>query len=139
MPWPTAVFTASTISVARFTLCCRRSNSPSRMPGHAISSWNGRDSALSRPRMPRMKTIAIDLDDTLNNFEETLQTTPFLHGGEYGFSEAAFADYLERVRRRADEDNELLSTEYSFFKYRIHHRCYELAAARADGVAFVRE
>jgi len=86
-----------------------------------------------------MKTIAIDLDDTLNNFEETLQGTPFAHGGEYGFSEAVFADYLARVRRRAEEDDDLLATEYSFFKYRIHHRCYQLAAARPDGVAFVRE
>jgi len=85
-----------------------------------------------------MRTIAIDLDDTLNNFEETLQTTAFRHDGAYGFSESVFDDYLARLRRHAAEDDDLLSTEYSFFKYQIHHRCYELATARADGVEFMR-
>jgi len=88
--------------------------------------------------MTELKTIAIDLDDTLNNFEETLQTTAFRHGGAYGFSEQVFDDYLARLRSHVAERSDLLSTEYSFFKYRIHHQCYELAAARADGVAFMR-
>jgi len=86
-----------------------------------------------------MKTIAIDLDDTLNNFEETLQKTVFRHDGAYGFSESIFEDYLARLRSHAPEDNEpLLSTEYSFFKYQIHHQCYQLATARPDGVEFMR-
>ena len=85
-----------------------------------------------------MRTIAIDLDDTLNNFEETLQKTEFRYDRGHGFSEQVFADYLARVRRHAPEDNDLLSTEYSFFKHQIHRQCYQLATARADGVAFTR-
>jgi hypothetical protein len=85
-----------------------------------------------------MKTIAIDLDDTLNNFEETLQNTPFRHSSSYGFPESAFDAYLVRLRGNAPEDTDLLSTEYSFFKYQIHQQCYELATARADGVEFAQ-
>ncbi|MEO6994344.1 MAG: hypothetical protein ABI273_11990 [Lacunisphaera sp.] len=85
-----------------------------------------------------MRTIAIDLDDTLNNFEETLQTTTFQHDESYGFSAPVFADYLARLRQHRPGDDELLSTEYSFFKYQIHQQCYERAAARADGIEFVR-
>ena len=85
-----------------------------------------------------MKTIAIDLDDTLNNFEETLKQTAFRHDGAWGFSPQVFADYLARVRRHEAEENDLLSTEYSFFKYQIHQQCYQLVAARADGVEFMR-
>lgn len=85
-----------------------------------------------------MRTIAIDLDDTLNNFEETLQTTQFHHGGTEGFSEQVFDEYLARVRRHGTDGSDLLSTEYSFFKYQIHQQCYQLAAARADGVQFMR-
>jgi 5'(3')-deoxyribonucleotidase len=85
-----------------------------------------------------MKTIAIDLDDTLNNFEVTLQTTVFRNDAVYGISEQVFDDYLARVRRHAPEPNDLLSTEYSFFNYQIHQQCYQLAAARADGGEFVR-
>jgi len=86
-----------------------------------------------------MKAIAIDLDDTLNNFEETLQAATFRHDAAYGFSEQVFHDYLARLRSHAPENNDLLSTEYSFFKYQIHQQCYQLATARADGVGFVRE
>jgi uncharacterized HAD superfamily protein len=85
-----------------------------------------------------MRTIAIDLDDTLNNFEETLQTTTFSREGMDGFSAQVFADYLTRVRQGGAENDELLlSTEYSFFKNQIHQQCYQRAVARADGVEFV--
>jgi len=84
------------------------------------------------------KTIAVDIDDTLNDFTRTLLTTRFSHDGAYPFSEQVFAGYLERVRAGEGERSDLLSTEYSFFRYRIHQRCYELARARPDGVEFMR-
>jgi hypothetical protein len=87
--------------------------------------------------MPR-KTIAIDLDDTLNDFTQTLRRTKFEHDGSHAFSKAVFNGYIERLRSGARDEGDLLSTEYSFFKYKIHQRCYELAGARADGVEFMR-
>jgi hypothetical protein len=84
------------------------------------------------------KTIAVDLDDTLNNFTATLLATEFRHDGNYSFGQETFDRYLVRVRNRESDASDLLSTEFSFFKYRIHHRCYELAQAREDGVAFMR-
>jgi hypothetical protein len=85
-----------------------------------------------------MKTIAIDLDDTLNNFEETLQRTDFRPDGADGLSEQVFHGHLARLRSHAKDESNLLSTEYSFFKARIHLQCYQLAQARADGVEFLR-
>ncbi len=85
-----------------------------------------------------MKTIAVDLDDTLNNFTETLRVTPFAHDGAYSFPPEVFERYLRQLRGGEPDPSDLLATEFSFFKYRIHHRCYELARARPDGVAFMR-
>ena len=43
-----------------------------------------------------MKSIAIDLDDVLNNFTETLQRTQFVCDETYPVSEDVFQDYLSR-------------------------------------------
>jgi len=85
-----------------------------------------------------MKTIAVDLDDTLNDFTETLQRTEFAHDGTHSLSKEAFEDYVRRIRGGAREESDLLSTEFSFFKNKIHQKCYELASARPDGVQFMR-
>jgi len=85
-----------------------------------------------------MKTIAIDLDDTLNDFTVTLRRAEFVRDADGPYSEAVFADYLAKVRAGAAEPSELLSTEYSFFRAKIHLQCYARAAPRADGVAFMR-
>lgn len=84
------------------------------------------------------RTIAVDLDDTLNDFTDTLRRTEFAHDGTFSFSTEVFNGYLERLRSGAPDASDLLATEYSFFKYRIHQRCYELARPRADGVEFMR-
>jgi 5'(3')-deoxyribonucleotidase len=84
------------------------------------------------------KLIAVDLDDTLNNFTETLQTTPFVRDPSEIFSDEIFAQYLERLRSDRPDEGKLLSTEYSFFRARIHLHCYALARPRADGVAFLQ-
>ena len=60
-----------------------------------------------------MKTIAIDLDDTLNNFTATLQRTAFLRRGR-AYSAEVFEGYLAKLRRGADDDEVLLGTDISF-------------------------
>jgi hypothetical protein len=85
-----------------------------------------------------MQTIAIDLDDTLNNFTETLHNTQFAHDSSYVFSQQSFDTYMEMMRSGSADEDDLLSTEYSFFRYRIHSECYKLASARLDGVAFMQ-
>jgi hypothetical protein len=87
---------------------------------------------------PTVRTIAIDLDDTLNDFTATLRRTEFAPDATPALPPEVFADYLARVRSEAPDPGDLLATDYSFFKYRIHRRCYELARARADGVQFMR-
>lgn len=85
-----------------------------------------------------MKTIAVDIDDTLNNFSEVLQNTIFTADEGYPVSPEKFPEYLERLRKEERDAGELLSTEFSFFRQIIHCRCYELAAARPDAVEFMR-
>jgi 5'(3')-deoxyribonucleotidase len=85
-----------------------------------------------------MKTIAIDLDDTLNDFTETLQRTEFVRDRTHAISEEVFRDYLARLRSGSAESGGLLSTEFTYFRAKIHQACYELTRARADGVAFLQ-
>jgi hypothetical protein len=85
-----------------------------------------------------MKTIAIDLDDTLNDFTRTLQEAEFAREDGDPLDEEVFRDYLGKLRAGWTGGDELVSTEYTFFRYRIHHRCYELSRARPDGVAFLQ-
>jgi hypothetical protein len=84
------------------------------------------------------RTIAVDLDDTLNDFTETLARTEFTHDGTFSFSREVFDGYMKRLRSGVPEDSDLLATEYSFFKNRIHQRCYDLAMPRADGIEFMK-
>ena len=85
-----------------------------------------------------MKTIAIDLDDVLNHFTETLQQIQFVRDETYALSEEMFQDYLAKLRSGWTESGGLLSTAHSFFRYKIHQQCYERARARADGVHFTQ-
>ena len=92
-------------------------------PGHAASD---------RP------TIAVDIDDTLNDFTRTLRTLPVPFDPAYALPEETFSAFLARVRDDAPETGDLLSTEYSYFRYRIHALCYRAAAPRPDGAEFMR-
>jgi 5'(3')-deoxyribonucleotidase len=85
-----------------------------------------------------MKTIAVDLDDTLNDFTRTLQTARFSYDPAYNISPETFDRYLEKIRRGESDANELLSTEYSYFCYRIHAECYRLAPALPGAAEFMR-
>lgn len=85
-----------------------------------------------------MKIIAIDLDDTINDFSETLQRTSFKYNNTFPFAEEKFNSFLKQIRNNIPEDSNLLSTEYSFFQYQIHEQCYQLSNARADAVEFTK-
>jgi len=85
-----------------------------------------------------VKTIAVDLDDTLNDFEATLQQAEFPHEESYGLPAEVFARYLPRVRSGSVDDGDLTTTEYSTFRVRLHERCYRLAKANQGGVEFMR-
>jgi len=85
-----------------------------------------------------MKTIAVDLDDTLNNFTETLRGTDFSNEASYGIPDETFHAYMAKLRAGLADDSDLLSTEYTYFRYKIHLQCYERADARADGIEFMQ-
>jgi hypothetical protein len=85
-----------------------------------------------------LKAIAVDLDDTLNNFTEVLQQAEFRRDDTHALSEEVFQDYLAKLRAGSPGEGDLLSTEYSFFRYKIHQDCYRRARARPDGAAFLR-
>ncbi|MDR3586703.1 MAG: hypothetical protein P4L59_15525 [Desulfosporosinus sp.] len=91
-----------------------------------------------KERMEFNKIIAIDLDDTLNDFTETMRKTIFTYSHTSPLTKDIFDSYLNRVRSGIAEDSELLSTEFSFFQYQIHEQCYQLAKAREDGVEFMQ-
>jgi hypothetical protein len=94
----------------------------------------GVTSSLNEPS----KTIAVDIDDTLNDFSVTLGRTTFPYSEKYALPETTFREYLTQIRNATPELTNRLSTEYSLFRYRIHEECYRLAAARPDGVAFMQ-
>ncbi len=85
-----------------------------------------------------LRTIAVDLDDTLNNFTQTLREHPFAYEESYVVQPATFDAYLERLRTQPHAVEELLSTEFAYFRAKIHLECYRLAQARPDGIAFMR-
>jgi hypothetical protein len=89
-----------------------------------------------RPALPRV--IAVDLDDTLNNFTEVLQGADFTPEPSPALSPETYSAFLAKIRADHREDDPLLSTPYSFLRYKIHEQCYRLARAREDGVAFMR-
>jgi uncharacterized HAD superfamily protein len=88
--------------------------------------------------LARLRTIAVDLDDTLNNFTQTLHETPFVYHNRYALEPALFDEYLDRLRTDPWAVEELLSTEFSYFRAKIHLECYQRAQARADGIAFMQ-
>ena len=92
----------------------------------------------SRKAALLMKTIAIDIDDTLNNFTEILRGRAFSHDESYPFPAETFDKYLEMLRTERAGEDDLLSTEFSFFRQRINGECFELAVARGGAAEFVR-
>jgi hypothetical protein len=87
--------------------------------------------------MPR-KIIAVDLDDTLNDFSATLRGIDFARDHASALSDETFENYMHRIRSNAPEPTDLLSTDYSYLRYRVHEQCYRQATARRDAIAFMQ-
>jgi hypothetical protein len=85
-----------------------------------------------------IRTIAIDIDDTLNNFSEILHGTNFTHNETYPFPDAKFDEYLATLRKETADEATLRSREFSFLRQTINGECYVSAVARPDGVEFVQ-
>jgi hypothetical protein len=84
------------------------------------------------------QTIVVNLDDTLNNFTETLQHGEFPYNPADSLSEAAFEHYLRKIRSGDSEPGDLFSTEYSYCRFKIHLQCWQQARTRPDGVEFMQ-
>jgi len=84
-----------------------------------------------------MKVIAVDIDDVLNNFSDTLASSTFKYNDSYGLSCEEFDKYLDLVKRNVFVDSDFLTTKFSDFRYRMHKQCYCLAQANLDGVQFM--
>jgi hypothetical protein len=89
------------------------------------------------PAIADPRTIAVDLDDTLNNFTEILQHGEFPYNPADSLSEATFEHYLRKIRNGESEPGDLLSTGYSYCRFKIHLQCWQQAIARPDGVEFM--
>jgi len=84
------------------------------------------------------RTIVVHLDDTLNNFTETLHQSEFPYNPADSLSEATFAEYLRKIRSGESDSDDLSSTGYSYCRFKIHMQCWQQARARPDGVAFLQ-
>lgn len=85
-----------------------------------------------------MRTIAVDIDDTLNNFTQTLRETEFSYHDRYALDPALFDEYLARLRSNTPVAADVLSTKFAYFRARIHLECYQRAKPRSDGIAFMQ-
>ncbi len=90
------------------------------------------------PANAHPRTIAVDLDDTLNNFNETLQGGDFPYDPADSLPRETFEHYLQRIRAGEPDSSGLMSTGYNYCRYKIHRQCWEQARARPDGVEFMR-
>lgn len=82
--------------------------------------------------------IAVNLDDTLNDFTETLRRGEFPYNPADSLSEATYEHYLQKIRSGDTESSDLFSTAYSYCRFKIHLQCWQRARARPDGVEFMR-
>jgi hypothetical protein len=84
------------------------------------------------------KIIAVDVDDTLNNFSEVLTKTEFQYDEAYQLTPENFRAYLSHIKSGEKETGELLCTEFAYFKVKIQIQCHHLAQAKPDAVDFMQ-
>jgi len=90
------------------------------------------------PAVPHPRTIAVDLDDTLNNFSETLLRGEFTNDPADSLSEETFERYLQLIRNGESEPGNLMSTGFNYCRFKIHLQCWQKARARPDGARFMQ-
>ncbi|MBU2700482.1 hypothetical protein Ga0466249_001574 [Sporomusaceae bacterium BoRhaA] len=74
----------------------------------------------------------------MNNFSDTLQNTIFCYNDSYGLPKERFDKYLLDIRHNVIPESTLLTTEFSYLRYRIHEQCHQLATAKPDGIQFMQ-
>jgi hypothetical protein len=89
------------------------------------------------PATPHPRIIAVDLDDTLNNFSETLRQGEFPYDAADSLSKETFEQYLQLIRSGESEPGNLMSTGFNYCRFKIHLRCWQEARPRPDGVEFM--
>lgn len=77
------------------------------------------------------------MDDTLNNFSETLRQGAFTHDPAGSLSRETFERYVELIRNEEYESSDLMSNDFNYCRFKIHLQCWQEARARPDGVAFM--
>lgn len=90
------------------------------------------------PAFAHPRTIAVDLDDTLNNFNETLLHGEFPYDASDSLSRETFERYLQLIRSGESEPGNLMSTGFNYCRFKIHLQCWQEARARPDGVEFMQ-
>lgn len=90
------------------------------------------------PTVAHPRIIAVDLDDTLNNFSETLAQGEFAHTPEYALSEETYEQYLRLIRDGATDPGNFMSSGFNYCRYKIHLQCWQQASARPDGIEFMQ-
>lgn len=89
------------------------------------------------PIVARPRTIAVDLDDTLNDFTETLRSGDFPYDQADVLSQETFEQYLQLIRNDEAEAGEYVNSAFAYCRLKIHLQCYERANARPDGIEFM--
>lgn len=84
-----------------------------------------------------MKIIAVDIDDTLNTFSETLAQSTFEYNDSYGLSPETFEHYLHELKQNRAPQSDQLTSEFTYFRYRIYELCHQRASARPDAARFM--
>lgn len=67
-----------------------------------------------------------------------MQNTVFCYNDSYGLSKKSFDKYLFDIKHNIINESTLLTTEFSYFRYRIHEQCHQLATAQSDAVQFMQ-
>jgi uncharacterized HAD superfamily protein len=87
-----------------------------------------------------MKTIAIDIDDTLNNFSETMKMLKVPYEPASGVDEETFYQYVEMVKRNEYNEylkSDLLNTKFTQLYYRMHTTVHKKASLKEGAADFL--
>ena len=85
-----------------------------------------------------MKTIAIDIDDTLNNFSEVLRDIEIDYANFRYIDKPTFDTWLKAVKENSFNEELVKIQEFNSFYAHVHKQCYPLAKAKTDAAKFVQ-
>lgn len=82
-----------------------------------------------------MKAIAIDIDNVLNLFDETLATIDIQYDEAYGLDQDTFNRYLHWAKTEAPED-ERKKREFQIFLFDVHKKVHQTAPVKSGAAEF---